>query len=195
MKKAICLSAFFFLVLFCSFSPEAAAQRVNRDRKQNDNFSSRLWYGGGLNLGFASNNFESLFQIGVSPMVGYKIFEEFSVGPRAAIQYSYYKVRFGNSTESAQPLSWALGVFSRYKIIRNIFLHAEYELENEAVFNTFSGDLEVLRRERNNVFIGGGYNSGAPFGYEILLLYNLNLPENNSLDLPFELRFGFTYNF
>lgn len=164
--------------------------------KKSNSFASRLWYGGNVGLGLSSNTFESIFQINLSPMVGYKIFDQFSIGPRASITYTNYRYKFGGGdVSSANPVSFSFGAFTRYKIIRSIFAHGEYEFENTPFFSfDNNGDIEVIRRQRNNTYIGAGYNAGDLFGYEILLLYNLNQPEND-VDSPFRIRFGFTYNF
>jgi hypothetical protein len=200
MKKILLLGSLLFAFLFL-FENELCAQ-TDRERTRTEDyfderggFAHRLWYGGGFTLGFAGNQFESLFQLGISPMMGYKIFEQLSVGPRVSLTYSYYKVNYGGGrVEKAQPLNWSVGAFARYKIIPIIFAHVEYEYENAAVF-VYNPNLEVLRRNRDNTYIGAGYNSGnGLWGYEILLLYNLNTPEN-SIELPINLRFGITYNF
>ena len=168
---------------------------------ESGSFKQRLWYGGGFILGFSGSNQISQFSIGVSPMVGYKIFEPFSVGPKASIQYSVIKAPDYSSanggSQTVHPVTWSVGVFSRYKIIPAIFAHIEFELEDEAeVFYANTGDLVVNRRQLNNFYIGAGYNSndGGLIGFEIVLLYNVLEPED-SLELPIDLRFGINYNF
>lgn len=158
-------------------------------------FASRLWYGGNLILGYSGGNYESLFQVGISPMVGYKVFEGLSIGPRASIIYSAYRLDLGTEVDKSNTVSWAVGVFARYKIIRSIFVHTEAELEDTPIYLFNGSALEVFRRQRNNFYVGGGYNSGqGAFGYEIMLLYNLNQPDND-VESPFDIRVGFTYNF
>jgi hypothetical protein len=170
------------------------------------NFASKLWYGGGFNLGFSGNNYYNLFNLGVSPMVGYKVFPSFSVGPRFSLQYTYIKgIGTDGNIHKVQPISFSYGVFARYKFLRSLFAHVEYEHEN-AEFPYFNGpylyydaSLAKIATERvswDNVYVGLGYNSsgGNGFGYEIMLLYNVTQPAN-SFDLPFDIRFGFTYNF
>ena len=176
MKKVITISALLLLLVVCLQNEMEAQSRSNREQA-GSTFASNLWYGGGVNLGFSGNNFESIFQLGVSPMVGYKIFEEFSIGPRVGIQYIHYRTDLGGRVETANPISWSTGVFSRYKFFPTIFGHVEYEFENAAVFT-----------------IGAGYNSGGEWGYEILVLYNTLQPEND-INPPFSFRFGFTRNF
>ncbi|MEL6636720.1 MAG: hypothetical protein AAFW73_10090 [Bacteroidota bacterium] len=166
-------------------------------------FTHRLWYGGGLNLGFSGINGVSSFQFGISPMVGYKITDNFSVGPRVGINYNYFKFIEAGRTYVVEPVSYTLGGFSRYKFIPSIFAHVEYEWSNEESidpdqdgFITIDQDDEILtgRLRQNNFYVGLGYNSGGTFAYEIMLLYNLLEPEE-SLNTPFNIRAGFTYKF
>lgn len=184
-----------FLCQAALYAQVRVEQVGETSEKKETTFASHLWYGGNVGLGFSSNTFQSLFQIGVSPMVGYKFFEQLSVGPRVSLFYSHYRLNFGGGdVQTASPLTWTAGVFARYKLFRTIFAHAEYEFENSPVFDFSTGDLEVLRLQRTNTYIGAGYNSGERFGYEIMVLYNLSLAEN-SIESPFDIRFGFTYNF
>ncbi len=194
--KQIILTVFLLPLFFVMMDAQVTV-RSSRDAAKDNSFATHLWYGGGMNVGFANDGFSSLFRIGVSPMVGYKIFEEFSIGPRLSLQYDHYRFRpfgSGGSVETTNSLYWAAGVFSRYKVLRTIFAHVEYEFENAPVYAISGNSIEVLRRERTNAHVGAGYNSGDKFGYEILLLYNLLHPEND-INSPFSFRIGFTYNF
>lgn len=198
MKKAL------LTIFLLSFLSVGIMQAQIRDYSQQQparstsSLTDQLWFGGGFNLGFSGSNGVNLFQFGLSPMMGYKIFEPFSVGPRVAVQYNHYRARtFNGGTDSASPISWAVGAFMRYKVIQAIFVQAEFELENQPIVSVDVDQLSVARRERNNTYIGGGYTSGqgtGTFGYEIVLLFNLNQAEN-TVDLPYTIRFGFTYGF
>lgn len=166
-------------------------------------FKHKLWYGGGLTLGFSGGNDVSIFQGGLSPMVGYKIFDRLSVGPRVGFNYSYIKFFQSGRNYVVEPLSFNVGAFSRYKILDMIFAHVEYErFSEESVdpdqdgFIEFDQDGEIAtgRINSNNFYAGLGYNSGGLLAYEIALLYNFLEPEN-SFDTPFSIRAGFTYKF
>jgi hypothetical protein len=207
MKRIIHLALWIF-VLLLAFSPEAEAQRNKKKKSSVDkyfdesgNFTSRLWYGGGFNLGFSGNNNESIFQLGVSPIVGYKITENFSVGPRLSVLYLLYRAETFTPAgiQSANLFNYGLGAFGRFKFARTIFAHVEYGFDNEVVdlfYNPSSNDWSFGRRLRNNALVGVGYNdsAGGVWGYEIYLLYNL-IQDNSVIDLPIDLRFGVTYNF
>ena len=159
-------------------------------------FKERLWYGGGFNLGFSGGTGISVLQVGISPMVGYKLTPRFSIGPRVSTLVSFYWVQsFNGERQNTQPVNWGAGLFSRYKITSEIFAHVEYEYANQAlVEQTFDG-LSTRRITNDNIYIGAGYSSGmGPGKFEILGLYNIN-QNFESFDSPFSIRFGFTQNF
>lgn len=190
-------------MLLCLFAFSLSAQRQGRgqesERVRAEGFPAFLWLGGGFNLGFSGSNNISIFQVGISPMAGYKITEMFSVGPRVSLQYSYMRARnFNGTVDNKHPLSYGIGVFARHKIFRQIFAHAEYEYADQAWAGfTGSGSFDVQRFQQNNVYIGGGYSSGFPVAYEILLLYNVHQVDYviGPIQNPLSIRFGFTYNF
>jgi hypothetical protein len=163
---------------------------------QNDQtFGQRLWYGGSFNLGITGSQGVSAFGLGVAPMVGYKLFGPFSIGPRVSVNYTHFRVRLpNNQVATANPVAWGAGLFGRAKVTRNIFAHAEYELSEQAFMAFSSNDIQIFRRQHGNTYIGGGYNSGSEWGYEIMLLYNVT-PPREDLQVPFTIRFGLTYRF
>ena len=206
MKRIIQFSLLLFVLLF-TFQMDAYGQRGGKKKSETDKyfdesggFAHRLWYGGGFTLGFSGNSFSSIFQLGVSPMVGYKITDEFSIGPRLSLLYLLYRAETGtiDGVQTANLFNYGLGAFTRYKITRSIFAHLEYGFDNEV--QTINYDLNAKdwvanRQLRNNAFVGGGFSDGnGVWCYEIYLLYNV-LQEDNTLDLPFDFRFGLTYNF
>ncbi|MCB0707676.1 MAG: hypothetical protein KDC34_20310 [Saprospiraceae bacterium] len=215
MKKNSLQIPLLILALLVTFSISMEAQGNKKSKKKPDptedyfnesGFKHKLWYGGGFNLGFSGSSQLSLFSIGVSPMVGYKIIDKVSVGPRLSVQYNQIKgIATDGVIRKAQPVSYSVGVFSRWKFLPFLFAHAEYERENSAgvfldgngylVYDISDGKVQTYREARDNVYLGLGYTSNAgALGYEILLLYNANTPEN-SLELPFSVRFGLSYNF
>lgn len=183
MRQAL----FVLLMLFLGI-PSLSAQSENT-------FGDRLWYGGSFNLGITGSQGISAFGLGVAPMVGYKLYGPFSIGPRVSINYTHYRVRLANNQiATANPVAWGAGVFGRAKVARNIFAHVEYELSEQAFLSFSSSEIQIFRRQHGNTYIGGGYNSGSQWGYEIMLLYNVT-PPREDLQVPFSIRFGFTYKF
>jgi len=170
-------------------------------------FKDRLWYGAGFNINFSGANGVNIFNLGLSPMVGYKIIEPLSVGPRIGLNYTYIK-GFGTDglVKKVQPLSFEYGVFARYKIIPIIFAHVEYTRQNEEIplgsgnrisVDPQTGNPQTVRVQSNDVNIGLGYNSGGELSYEIMLLYDAVDDDDllGSPQLPFKVRVGFNYRF
>ncbi len=183
---------------------------------ESGSFAHKIWYGGGFTLGFSGNSNTSVFNIGISPMVGYKISEMFSIGPRAILSYTTLKVSQNDPRDLSiarvfrgNLVSYGGGVFARLKPFQSIFFHTEFELLNEPFLyadeiypflysvKETGNKLNTIRQTSNNYYIGAGYHSGGGaggIGYEVLLLYNILEPED-SVNLPIDLRFGFTWNF
>ena len=186
-------------LLFALFSlviaGTASAQFGRQERPEPAKFTDQLWYGGSFVIGYSGGTFESLFQIGISPMVGYKLTPAFSFGPRISYVYSHYRQSFSGNVEKFNYGTYAIGVFSRFKVVPAIFAHLEYSYQSDVV--GFNQNDEPIRRNRGIPYIGLGYQSGGGerrAGYEILALYNLNA-EDNLVQGPFSFRVGFNYNF
>lgn len=159
-------------------------------------FGENLWFGTGAQLGFQGGNFTSFFQIGLSPIVGYKVNNFLSVGPRGSFLYNSYKEDFGNGDPfKAKFVTWSAGAFARAKVFFPFFVHAEYSLLNEVQNFDVNGD--PVRRTRAIPFLGGGISQGGVdggVGYEILILFRLSQADQIG-DSPFELRTGVNFNF
>lgn len=195
----------FSLALSAQTSREQEAQddldysNTTNDRNRGQapgEFGSQLWWGTGAQLGFSASNNTSFFQIGLSPIVGYKINDILSVGPRGSIAYNAYKVEFfGGGEQKEKYVTWSAGAFARAKVIFPFFVHAEYSLVNEREVNQLTGELQPLTRAIP--FLGGGISQGGGIGaagYEILVLFRLSGNDRIN-DSPFEFRTGFNFNF
>ncbi len=215
----------FLLVLFslCFAIADVDAQNYGRKKKKkkkkkpaktektdeyfddSGNFASHLWFGGGFILGFSGNNISSSFAAGITPMVGYKIIDELSVGPTAGIQYNYLKgFDLNNNIKKGNAFSWSLGAFTRYKFFKTFFAHAEFGIENNEYFQGVSGylltdqngDVLTVRQQYNNFYGGLGYNSGGELiAFEMYIVYNFIDRLDDIYYNPFNLRFGITYKF
>ena len=204
---------FLLLLLFCTLSFAVSAQGQteeqargdldyydntnDRDRdRRGDDFSSNLWYGAGAQLQFAGGNNQSFFLVGVSPIVGYKINNIISVGPRGSVAYNRFRfTTFGGGDDTESFLTWSAGAFARAKIFGQFFAHAEYSLVNERQRNFQTGDLDGVTRAIP--FLGGGLSQGGGIGaagFEILVLFRLSGADRIG-DSSFEFRSGLNFNF
>lgn len=203
--KNICLLTLLFA--FVVSIPTMDAQRKRKRKKRADKdkveipFKDRLWYGGGFVLGFASSQDQSQFTIGVSPMAGYKVTENFSFGPRIELQYSTWRIQSLDEVFKYHGFNYGVGAFTRYKFFQTFFVHGELGYLNFSqpdFSNVRNGDdkIPASREGETQALIGLGYNSsaGSLWGTELSLMYDFLAPED-SAQLPLVLRFGMTYAF
>ncbi len=188
---------FALLMLFCfTFSTTFSQGGISTTskKKSESSFGYRLWYGSHVTLSFNSGFGESLFNFGLAPMAGYKLTPWLSVGPRVYFLYYGYRVNYGGGqVEKVNTSEWGGGAFTRIHPIPSFFAQLEYDFQNEPLINQ---DLTVDRRTRGAGYVGLGYSSGGggPWGFEVLLMYNVNQP-SNTIESPLDYRAGITYNF
>lgn len=204
------MQKYLFLLLFCCLSVAASAQtdrqreeaarqdldyyNRNKPSRLANRSSSNLWYGGGLQLGFSSTNFQSFFNVGISPMVGYKVTNNLSFGPRVALAYNSFKRRNTNDDFSSNYLTWAVGVFGRMRVFNEFFIHTEYSLESDII--GFVGN-EPVRRNRSVPYLGAGYSPFNPGGgsSEFVVLFRLASSSQIIREAPYVFRAGINFNF
>ncbi len=203
LQTTLCIS---LLLFFISVSADAQRSRVNTkkntvernvedrksDRQPDQKLIDKLWFGGSLNLFWVNQRNFSQFLVGVAPMVGYKVTDKLSFGPRVEIQYTSYKIQTNSGSQTLNNLNFGGFGFGRYKLFRQFFVHVESGFTTEPYLTLNSvGDPEFVRELRQPVLAGLGYSEG---GGEIYLLYDFNDPNENTR-FPFQYRFGFNYNF
>lgn len=186
------LQIIFIGALFFALSSSVYGQRSSR---KDSDFKQNLWYGGSIGLGFQQFASQSTFLFALFPMVGYKINETLSFGPRVGASYRHIKTRgFNGSIEKFNPVEFSGALFGRAKVLRQFFGHLEYELANEKNPVNRNGNTVIRSRTDTNLYLGAGYTSGGKVASEIYILYNF-LEDNNTLEVPFIIRAGLTVNF
>ncbi len=198
MKK---ITRIFTLLLLFTFVIGVMTADAQRTRKKKDSteeyfdesggFAHRLWYGGGFNLNFGNGGGANTMILGISPMVGYKINDIISVGPR--VSFDYYEIFIDGS--NPRYAFWGIGPFARGKFSEAIFAHVEYQIQGVSGLNDASDLFQATVDNRENFFLGAGYQSsgGGLLGYEIMALYNFL--DDNEFNVPISFRFGLNYNF
>jgi len=176
MRKAIIL----FLAILLS-SALFAENKINSERKNNlpafygetplpAPGGSRIYYGGGLGLTFGSYT-----RISIKPIIGYKITPKLSLG--VTVEYEYIKDKRYPTTQTYS--NYGGSVFARFRIIPQIYLHAEYAYMSYE-FTTFSGGS--VREGVPFLFLGGGFSQqvspGVTAYFQVLfdVLNNENSP-------------------
>jgi hypothetical protein len=154
----------FLLVLIFTFTSLSLAQQTDSTTMKNDTVivkeetqpqstqpvsKENKWYYGGT-VGFSFWN--DYTYIGIYPLVGYKVTPKFSIGGK--IGYSYYN--YHNTDLSTH--NYGGSVFTRYRLIPQIYLHAEFVYFNYEE-QTYDIQTRQYGTERNWVpfiLLGGG---------------------------------------
>jgi hypothetical protein len=196
LKSPFSLTALLFLLLVQQGFTQRNPDLPKEDEKEHVPFKDRLWYGGNVSLGFSSFNGQSNFGFGLAPMVGYKFLGFLSAGPRVSVFLNSVKV---SGYKAATLFNTEAGVFLRAKVFRGFFIQGELSnewLQQPYIDNTTT--IKKLKYTRGNQYLGAGYNfgNGEGGGSEIGIFYNFAVANDiESIEQPWDYRFGFTWNF
>jgi len=144
-------------------------QRENRtDNTEGLSFKERLFTGGNFGLQFGT-----ITNIEISPILGYRVTENFVFGIGATY------ICYSNSIYTPKYSTDIYGgrLFSRYYFFEKIFAHAELETLNyEAVSIFHSNNYTLNRVWSNGVLLGGGYRQmlGEFSSIHLTILWNFN---------------------
>jgi hypothetical protein len=181
------LNRFFSLLIFSLFPLFIYAQDEAPVEKTPEpySFKDHLVYGGNVGLSFGN-----VTDVGISPMVGYKVTDKFIPGVGAS--YNYIKIHYrGYPTQSTN--IYGGSVFANYFVLENIFAHAEYEVLN--------GEWEPYYRpgERFNLssfLVGGGYRESlGGLSTYVMVLYNVTQSSDSPYSSPLVIRVGLAMGF
>lgn len=154
-------------VLFILLSLSGYSQYKNFGETGRTEPKPNPWFVGGMIGGSFSNNGGS-FEI--SPLVGYKVTENFHVGSRLTYIYSQYD--YGGAIGKRKFNDYGGSLFARHRFLKMLFAHVEYEV----LSIEYPADPTTnIRKTINSLFIGGGlYQQMGGRGFAtIAILYNL----------------------
>jgi outer membrane protein assembly factor BamA len=164
---------------------EQTPEKSHLNSAQENGFWDRVYTGGGIGLQFGSQTL-----INVSPILGYRLTDRFSMG--VGITYMYYRYKDQYPDYSYSSNTYGGSVFSRYLILENLFAHVEYELLRLEVRDNVSRLLG--KKDITSVLVGGGYRQmlGDRSSINLMVLYNLNETAYSPYQNPvIRLSFGF----
>jgi hypothetical protein len=167
--------------------------------QQHAEMYSKLFVYSGFGLGYSGYNGYSQFSFSISPALGYRVTDKFSIGP--GISYAYNNYGFATSVNTTQHISasnFGVKLFAQYMVYKQFFLHAEYEstrAEVLAVDNNGYLTGGTVARQVQTPLLGAGYRSQISnrAAADILLLYNFQDDYNSIYPNPV-IRFNFLFN-
>ena len=122
---------------------QTTTEPVKKEKKKAPSNKKRVYFGGNVGLSFGSYT-----RIGLYPLIGFKLTPKFSVG----VQIKYEYIKDSRYTEDYETSNYGGSVFTRYRIIPRLYVHAEYEMMNYGLYNT-TGDLN--REWVTFLYLGG----------------------------------------
>ena len=178
MKNLIMMMSFVLISAmgFSQISDTTNAQTQTKYQKQtkpaepikyNNSKASfkKLYFGG--SMGFSFGNYTS---VRIYPLIGYKVTPKLSAGFK--FMYEYAKSNY--YSESKTYNNYGASIFSRYRIIPQIYLHAEYSYMN---YQSYKFNGESYRYGVPYLLLGGGFVQrigASSFAYAEILFDVLN---------------------
>ncbi|MFZ1688309.1 MAG: hypothetical protein WAU70_12845 [Flavobacteriales bacterium] len=161
--------AFMLLVLASTLvraQDEEEEEMDDQEEKDTRTFKERFFVGGGINLSFGT-----VTNIGVEPIVGYKIDRDnrWSVGVGGS--YNYYRSNYYNYTYETSIYGYK--AFTRYKILSPLFVAAEFNHLSYQLYSAVPGVQQRLWIPF--LLVGGGYaaNIGGHTSLTFTLMWDV----------------------
>lgn len=163
------------------------SQAQYRPQRSGGSLSDKIYFGGGG--GFSGGT--QFLSLSISPLIGYKITEQFSAG----LQITYQYQRF----QSLSASNFGGGPFLLYAFTPKFFAYSQYEYMSVQRDFSNAQNSNVERLDFTSFFAGLGYNEpiGGNVSFQILALYNLIYGDGTSspYDSPLQFRVGIVAGF
>lgn len=203
---------FFLLCLFCSVAGVQAQNTYNssgrkvakKPVKQKGFDRDKLVLGGD----FRFNGGSGYLSAGLAPVVGYKVFNNFYAGVKIGYSYDRYRVDpnslpMGSETNLLTYNTFSGGIWARYLIWENIFVHTEFEYNifDNYFIDDISGLLVKKRIEAPSALLGLGFRQPVSdrLSFNATILYDLLNDPNSYYTLSgkggFDFRLGILIGF
>jgi len=166
----------------------APAPAPETETKPKSAMKDRFFFGGGIGAAFGSVDY-----VEIAPLFGLK------VAPRVALGFQpfYSWTNDGRYSPSVAYTNYGARIFSRFRIVSNFFLEADYQFTSFEYLNTYGGTT----RATNNAFLAGaGYTMpmGRNVGLYFSALYDFSYNDNDPYGAyysPVQLQFGVAVGF
>ena len=157
------------LFCFCLILLSLSALCQKSDLQENQ--PSKWRVGGGVGLGFGSNNY---FGFAISPFVGYEITPQLEAGVTAGYQYSKWS--------DAKQNVFNAGPYLNYYPIPSLFTRIHYEYYTGAhQYDYEFGGSNKYNFDESALWMGAGYRNIGKVQCYAGLMYNVLYKEESSL--------------
>lgn len=155
----------------CIFSQDIIQKNSSFNRNSNsnsqtdfNNFKERLFFGGNVGAWFGSTTYVNL-----SPLVGFKVTKDFSVG--GGFTYNYYSQTYLGQKYTTTV--YGGNAFARYNILENLFAQVGWDRLSVPDYST---GIQNSRAWVDNILLGGGYRQSFSErgSFVAAAFYNIN---------------------
>lgn len=184
MKKILLAVLISFSINIIHAQDSTQAPKPTRNYKLKDH----LVFGGGLTAQFGN-----VIAVGASPTIGYKFNNKWMAGIGADyLYYSFNDVDYHTSIYGGN-------IFTRYKVLNNLFLHGEYGFTNweVPVYDLVKKYYSYQRRNVPSLYVGAGYSQPISdnASFNIMALYDLLHTSYSFNPYPYTFRVGINVGF
>ena len=129
-----------------------------------NDFKERLYIGGNFGAWLGSTTY-----LNVSPLIGCKITDKFSVG--GGFTYNYYRQTYG--IQKYVSTVYGTNTFARYMVLENVFAQVGWDRLSVADYRT---GIVNDRTWIDNILVGGGYKQAfsEKGSFIAMIFYNIN---------------------
>ena len=180
------MKAIKLFVLLCFFAQPVFAQREVDDQAD---WKERIYFGGGGGFNGGTSNGIRYYSISVTPIVGYMVSSQMSVGTAIAYQRTTYQDFDFNYVQ------YGVMPFVRYNF-NDFFLTAEYNYINlPDVTSSQSGFSSGDRMFRSRMLFGAGYSQplGDRTRINAMALYDVLYQQPSVFQSPWVFRVFFSF--
>lgn len=138
-------------ILFATLAAQAqdsTAYVSEKPQKKPTPFKDRIWFGGGVGLSFGT-----VTAIQLDPIVGVYLDNKRKLSTGVGPSYSYF--RDNRYTPAYEQSNYGYRLFTRYRVIPQAYLHAEFLHENTQPFYNY--DNHLGRIWVPHLLLGAGY--------------------------------------
>lgn len=173
-------------------------EQARKAAEQHAEQYTKLFVYSGIGLGYSSFYGYSNFNFSISPAIGYRVTDRFSIGPGISYAYNHYGQDYSNGPSSSiSTSSFGAKVFAQLMVYNNFFIHAEYE-STKAQFlavDQYNQYVGTVTRTVQTPLAGIGYRSQISnrAAADIVVLYNFQDNYNSIYPNPV-IRFNFLFN-
>lgn len=127
-------------------------------------------FGGGIGLGFGSNDY---FGLNISPFVGYELTKSLEAGLTTGYQYSKWR----NSKQNV----FSVGPYLNAYPISELFLRAHYEyFTGSQTYTNLDTNNDKFTFDESALWLGAGYRNTGKVQFYTGIMYNVLYNKNDS---------------